>query len=825
MRKWCGGVAKRTPGPGMSSGPSPAGPPTAPSVTAPRRRRIVDYPRSGKSGVRRWLPSFKHLVTACLFALGLMFLGVGVVYALTPIPSHVNADAAKQSNIWQWSDGSEIVRTGATNRQNVSLSDVPKPVQQAFLAAENRSFYSDSGISLTGTARGLLKSVTSGGSSLQGGSTITQQYVKNLYLTQEQTLSRKFKEAVIAIKMDRNESKDHILEGYLNTVYFGRGAYGIQAAAQAYYGVNAGQLTAEQGAYLAALINAPGAYDVKNTTERGRANATARWNYVLDGMVESKWLTPEQRAAMVFPEPLDPTTQPGLEGMNGYLVETAKRYLLDAKVVTEQELAAGGYTVRTTFDKAKTQAMYDTVQKTLAANLDPGSRPKDVGVRVGGASVDVATGKIVAIYGGPDYVKQFVNSATRQDVQVGSTFKPYVLAAGLREGVQKGKKRTPITPQTRYDGDDDVVITYPSGKPVREGGRPWQPGNEDGRDYGSITLSRAMDVSANTVYAQLGVDVGTDKVVEDAIRAGLPEDTPNLTTDASVSLGVATPSALDLANSYATFAGQGGRVDAYSVEKLTRNGDEIGLPDHEPQQPYTAEQANSVNQVLQSVVESGTGRRAQALGRPAAGKTGTTDENKSAWFVGYTPQLSTAIGMFRQNPVTNEFESLSGTAGLSRNDGGNLPTRMWSDYMKAALAGQPVVDFAVSADADGGSDDSPTTNSPSTTPSPTATPGTAPPTTTPPPTTGSPPPTGASTGTPPTGSAPPTTGGSSGGASAGSNGGSTGGSTGSSTGGATGNPTSDPTGGTPSGGAVADSARQGAQNRNATRPTPALTGG
>ncbi|UGQ14579.1 penicillin-binding protein [Yinghuangia sp. ASG 101] len=726
--------------------------PGAPAVgaAAVARRRLVDYPRAGKPRFRRWIPSFKHFLTAFLFVLGLAFLGVGVVYAITPIPSRANADATQQSNIWQWSDGSEIARTGSTNRQNVPLSSVPKPVQQAFLSAENRSFYSDGGISLTGTIRGLVTSVTSGGSSLQGGSTITQQYVKNLYLTQEQTVSRKVKEAIIAVKMDRTESKDNILEGYLNTVYFGRGAYGVQAAAHAYYGVDASQLTVEQGAYLAALINAPGVYDVKDTTDRGRANALARWNYVLDGMVDSKWLPADRRAAMVFPEPLDPEKEPGLAGMNGYLVETAKQYLLDHDVVTEQQLAAGGYTITTTFDKARTQALYDTVRTTLADNLDPAKRPEDVGVRVGGASVDVATGRIVAIYGGPNYLDQFVSDATRRDVQVGSTFKPFVLAAALREGVQDGRKRTPVTPQTRYDGDDDVVITQPNGKPVLNGGKPWRPGNEDGRSFGTISLSRAMDVSANTVYAQLGVDVGPDKVVADAVRAGLSPDTPGLQPDPAVSLGTATPSALDMAGAYATFAGEGDHIDAYSVEKLTRNGDDIGLPGHDTEQAYTAAQANSVNQVLQSVVESGTGTRAKALDRPAAGKTGTTDGDKSAWFVGYTPQLSTAIGMFRQNPATDAFEEMFGTGGLPRMDGGNLPTRMWTAYMKTALAGQPVVGFEVPADTSG-SDRQPTPDNTGSAPTtgPDRTPSTTPGTTAPP-SSGTPSETG--TTTPPTGS-------------------------------------------------------------------------
>lgn len=789
--------------------------PGAPAVEAAAvaRRRLIDYPRAGKPRFRRWIPSAKHVVTAFLFVLGLAFLGVGVVYAITPIPSRPNADATRQSNIWQWSDGSEIARTGATNRQNVPLSSVPKQVQQAFLAAENRSFYRDGGISPTGTIRGLVTSVTSGGSSLQGGSTITQQYVKNLYLTQEQTLSRKFKEAIIAVKMDRTESKDDILEGYLNTVYFGRGAYGVQAAAHAYYGVDAAQLTVEQGAYLAALINAPGVYDVKDTTERGRANALARWNYVLDGMVDSRWLPADQRAAMVFPEPLDPEKEPGLAGMNGYLVEAAKQDLLDRDVLTEQQLAAGGYTITTTFDKAKTQALYDTVQDTLADALDPATRPEDVGVRVGGASVDVATGRIVALYGGPDYLEQFVDNATRRDVQVGSTFKPFVLAAALREGVQDGRKRTPVTPETRYDGNDDVVITQPNGKPVLSGGKPWRPGNEDDRSFGMISLSQAMDVSANTVYAQLGMDVGPDKVVDNAVRAGLSPDTPGLQPDPAVALGTATPSALDMAGAYATFAGEGVRTDTYAVEKLTRNGNDVHLPARDQEQVYTADQANSVTQVLRSVVESGTGTRAQALGRPAAGKTGTTDGDRSAWFVGYTPQLSTAIGMFRQNPTTNAFEEMYGTAGLPRMDGGNLPTRMWTAYMRTALAGQPVVDFEAPANLpDTARQPAPDTTSPSPTTGPSTTPST-PPSPTAPPSSGTPP---TGTTTPPDGTTEGATGGAERGGDSGGDGGSTGGGT---TGGEPGGESGGASGGASGGGADGASGDSPTGTGAATRTT------
>ncbi|WP_406298204.1 penicillin-binding protein [Embleya sp. NBC_00888] len=736
-----------------SSGPSGPGDVQGPTP----RRRLFDYPRSNRRGLRRWLPSFKHLLTFVLLVLSGLFAAVGLVYAVTPVPHTVNAQARQQSNVWYWSDGSEITRTGTTNRQTVPLAAIPIDVQHAVLAAEDRSFFSNAGVSITGTVRALLRNAAGGSDGLQGGSTITQQYVKNVYLTQEQTLGRKFKEAIISVKLDRTVSKDEILTGYLNSVYFGRGAYGIQAAAQAYYGIDVGQLTVEQGAYLAVLLNAPSANDVRNTTEAGRRRVLARWDYVLDGMVKEKWLTPEQRAGMVFPEPIDPRPAANLAGVNGYLVEMAKRYLLDHDVVDEDRLDAGGYAITTTFDKRMTEVLQQTVQDQLAQSLDPAERSADVGVRVAAASVEPGSGRIVAIYGGPNYVRQFVNDATRRDVQVGSTFKPFVLAAGLRDGVQdRDGRRDRISPRTVYNGNDNVVIRYPNGKPVLQDGVPWQPGNEDGVDYGQITLARAMDKSVNTVYTQLGMDVGPDRVVRAAVDAGLPASTPGLQPIPSVSLGTSTPSALDMASAYATFAAEGKQRAPYPVDRLTRSGDTVDLPDHDTENPYDDQEANAVTQVLRGVVDSGTGFRAQALNRPAAGKTGTTDDNRSAWFVGYTPDLSTSMGMFREDAATHAFLSLSGVAGLERVDGGNLPTRMWTTYMRAALAGQKATDFPEeTAGGLGGPDTSLVPpNTGTATPSAPATPTTGPPTgdtgTTAPPTT--PPATGTR---PPATSAPP----------------------------------------------------------------------
>ncbi|MGC0422328.1 transglycosylase domain-containing protein [Embleya sp. AB8] len=717
-------------GPGDVQGPSP-------------RRRVFDYPRSNRRGLRRWLPSFKHLLTLVLLALSAGFAVVGLVYAITPVPHMVNAQARQESNVWYWSDGTEITRTGATNRQAVPLSAIPIDVQHAVLAAEDRSFYSNAGVSITGTVRALLRNLAGGGGGLQGGSTITQQYVKNVYLTQEQTLGRKFKEAIISVKLDRTVSKDEILTGYLNSVYFGRGAYGIEAAAQAYYGIDVGQLTVEQGAYLAVLLNAPSANDVRNAGDATRRRVLGRWNYVLDGMVKEKWLTPEQRAGTVFPEPIDPRPAANLAGVNGYLVEMAKRYLLDRKVVDEARLDAGGYAITTTFDKQKTEALYQTVQDQLAQSLDP-NRAADAGVRVAAASVEPGTGRIVAVYGGPNYVKQFVNDATRRDVQVGSTFKPFVLAAGLRDGVQDADgKRTRITTRTVYNGNDNVVMRYPNGKPVLQNGAPWQPGNEDGVSYGQITLARAMDKSVNTVYTQLGMDVGPDRVVRAAVDAGLATTTPGLQPIPSVSLGTSTPSALDMASAYATFAAAGKHRDAYPVDKLSRGGDPIDLPEHGAKDAYDSQQADAVTQVLRGVVDGGTGARAQALNRPAAGKTGTTDDNRSAWFVGYTPDLATSMGMFREDARTHAFLSMAGVAGLPRVDGGNLPTRMWTTYMRAALAGQKATDFP--DDTTGGLGGPDTSLVPPSTTPPTTPASGAPPTPTPQP-----------TGTRPTTPAPPT---------------------------------------------------------------------
>ncbi|MEV7778708.1 transglycosylase domain-containing protein [Kitasatospora sp. NPDC088351] len=696
--------------------------------------------RAARRQARRALPFWRRLLPTWRVTLGalttVLLLAVGafaVLYVLVPVPDP-NAHAVAQNNIYLYSDGTtEIARTGAVNRTDVTIDRIPPDIQHAVVSAEDRTFYQNRGIDLKGMLRAGWNTLL--GKGMQGGSTITQQYVKNYYLTQDQTISRKGRELFIALKVDQQRDKNEILAGYLNSSYFGRNAYGIQSAAHAYYGTDVSHLTLAQGAYLAALLQAPSAYDVKTATPANRDKAVARWNYTLDGMVQLGFLSPADRAATAFPDPIDPQPATGLSGQAGYLVGVADDYLTSAGIVDTSTLKAGGWRITTTFDKNKQDAFVHAVQQELTDELDPRARPgTDTDVRVAGASVEPGNGRVVAVYGGPDYAKQPYNDALRQDNQIGSTFKPIDLAAGLDSGRSSGDGR-PITTETRYDGTSE--------RPVTGGPTPYAPPNEDDIDYGNITLRYAMTKSVNSVYAQEGVDAGLAHVRETAVRLGIPDNVPGMDpANTSMTLGTATPSALDLAGAYAAFANHGAAYAPWSVVKLERLNADSGsidvpkMPEHVPTTALDRGTADAVTDVLRDVVgPRGTGAAALDLGRPAAGKTGTTDSNLSAWFAGFTPELATTVGLFRENPKTHAKEPLAGTAGLTRINGGAFPTRIWTAYMSDALDGTAVQHFDLQPGHGTGQSSGPTataTVSPSSSPSATAT--TAPPGTPEPPT-------------------------------------------------------------------------------------------
>ncbi|MEV1020813.1 transglycosylase domain-containing protein [Streptomyces sp. NPDC050264] len=637
--------------------------------------------RPQRKGWRRLIPTWRMLLGSLigfvLLCIGLFALG----YFLVHIPP-ANSAAIAQSNVYLYADGTQIARDGEVNRENVQLAQIPRTTQRAVLAAEDRDFYSESAIDPKAMLRAAWNTVT--GKGKQSGSTITQQYVKNYYLGQEQTVTRKVKEFFISIKLDREESKDHILEGYLNTSYFGRNAYGIQAAAQAYYGVDVEDLTAAQSAYLAALLNAPSAYDVVAHPEN-KARAVARWNYVLDGMVKEKWLGAADRAAMTFPMPIEAKGAAGLSGQRGYIRDAVKDYITDNDILDEDTLAIGGYRITTTLQKKKQDAFVDAVDDQLMSQLDKGARKADRNVRAGGTAIDPATGRVLAMYGGIDYTKQYVNNATRRDYQVGSTFKPFVFTSAVENGSTTQDGRA-INPSTVYDGTNK--------RPVQgwDGGY-YAPENEDDVSYGPITVRTATDKSVNSVYAQLAVDVGPGEVKQTATDLGLPKNTPDLTATPSIALGPATASVLDMTEAYATLANHG-RHGTYTIlAGISKDGTDIDLPERDTRQAVGRESADTTTSVLQSVVEGGTGTAAQAAGRPAAGKTGTAEEDQAAWFAGYTPDLATVVSVMGQDPDTGAHTSLYGAAGLPRVNGGGFPAQIWAQFTRKALAGKEATDF------------------------------------------------------------------------------------------------------------------------------------
>ncbi|MBV9026768.1 MAG: penicillin-binding protein, partial [Streptomycetaceae bacterium] len=615
-------------------------------------------------------------------ALGVILLGMAgfvALYFMVAVPS-ANAQATAQANIYKTADGKVIARSGAVNRQSVPLSQVPVAVQHAFVAAENKTFYTDRGVDLRGMARAAYDTLT--GKGLQGGSTITQQYVKNYYLDQNQTVTRKVKELIISLKVDQEKSKNEILAGYLNTSYFGRGAYGIQAAAQAYYGVDVSKLTPEQGAYLAALVQAPSQYDVSTATAQGKQFALARWNYVLDNMVGMHWLDPAQRRGAVFPQPLTPKGVRGVTGQNGYLIDAADRQLTSSGALTDAQLAAGGWTITLTIDPAKQRAMEEAVKTQLTDNLSSSS-PVDQRVQPGAVSVDPKTGDVVALYGGAGYPQHYTDNATRDDYQVASTFKPIVLASALQNNSTTQDGRT-IGADTIYDGT--------SGRPVQGTSTPFAPPNEDNRSYGRITVQTAMDNSVNSVFAQLAVDVGLDKVAQTACALGMPSATVGLNDGPAIALGTMGASPMTMAGIYATLDDHGQKVTPTIVKSAVRGGESVSLPHPLGSQVISRSAADTVTSVLTGVVNSGTGTAAQQASQ-VAGKTGTSDNNKSAWFTGYTPDLVTSIGLFGQDPKNGSQVSLSGAGGGGRVNGGGFPAQIWGAYTRAALSSESPLQF------------------------------------------------------------------------------------------------------------------------------------
>lgn len=610
----------------------------------------------------------KRLLTRiAIFVGGIGFVAAATLFVLAyftvSIPN-VNDFVNTQSTIIKYSNGAEIGRIGAQNRTIVPLTKMPLHLREAVLAAENRNFYSEHAFSPQGFVRAVwenIKTLGRGG----GGSTITQQYAKNAFLTQERSITRKIKELVIAIKLENQLTKDQILENYLNTIYFGRGSYGIETASQQYFNKSARQLNLAQSAVIASVLRSPGYYDPQYGKEN-LARLKARFQYVLDGMVKSGWITKAEAKATKFPTIMPGTSEGWLSGPKGYLIEMVRAELIK-RGFTEDQLMKGGLVVKTTFDqKAQTAAI------GAVAALTPAKAPDNL--HIGLAAIRPGTGEIIALYGGRDYVKRQLNDATQSIALAGSTFKPFALAAALESGIPLTSMWNGDTPQTFDDA-----------------GKPYIVNNYGGEGWGQIDLMTATAHSVNTVYVPLGIKAGPDKVVDVARRAGIPDSVAMMPTP-SVVLGAASPHVIDVAVAYATFAAQGVYAAPWFITEVTgSNGGVLyQAASPSPNTVFSKDVMADLTYGLQEVVKNGTATYGTAgLGRPAAGKTGTSEQNASAWFSGYTPQLAASVSMFRDDAT----QTLNGIGGLTSVTGGTFPAKIWTAFMKGALSGEPVLSF------------------------------------------------------------------------------------------------------------------------------------
>jgi membrane peptidoglycan carboxypeptidase len=641
-------------------------------VTPYVRRMRPQYPRPGRTGWRRWVPSWRQWLGGVLAGLGLSTMFLVVAYAATDIPDNLNTYATQQDNVYFWADGTPMARTGWVQRQAMPLKDIPEDVRWAVLAAENASFYSDPGVSFKGITRALFRTVGQGDT--QGGSTITQQYVKNVYLNQNQTLRRKFTEAMIALKLDNQMSKDDILEGYLNTSWFGRGTYGIQRAAQAYYGKDVSRLNASEAAFLAALLKGAGLYD-PTLSSANRARAMERWTWTLDRMVEIGKLSKAERATYrTFPEPLKSNPLYDTGEQSDYLVELASQYAKKAAKISDKDFDLGGYQIYTTFDKKRVDQLTDAVTKARQKALK--DDPKNAKAAHYGAASVAADGRILAVYGGPDHRTQGYNESNATTVPAGSAFMPFVYAAGLEHGVHKTRdgEATPVTGESLYNGDDDVPVTTPEGPYWDRSGKKVSASNDGDRSYGPISLHRAMELSVNTPFMQLGMDTGLDKVRATAVASGLLPSSIGAQVPA-LSLGSSTPSAIRMASGYSTFAAAGKHTEPYSVRRVTHNGSKVALDLPVPRRAVGADVAEEVTSALTDAFRTAHPSAAPA-GTEVAGKAGTTQDDTASWFVGTHRSVSTAVVVYRID-LSKSLEPLplNGVAGTADD---SVPYGIWS---------------------------------------------------------------------------------------------------------------------------------------------------
>lgn len=538
------------------------------------------------------------------------------------------------------------------NRQFVALKDIPTSLRDAVIATEDQRYYEHPGVDLIGLLRAVVVDIKAG-AKVQGGSTITQQYVKQAFVGDETSLRRKISEAILAYRLEQQYSKDQILEMYLNTIYFGHGSYGVQTASQAYFGKAVGKLSVAQSATLAGVIKSPARY----SPYLDPTAANARRDIVLGQMRDQGYIDATTYQDAVA----DPIKTTGLKRgskIAPYFVEYLKTQLV--ALYGEDAVYRGGLRVTTTLDLKAQKAAENAVASALNRKSDPSAAL---------VSIDPKTGQIIAMVGGRDFTKQQYNVAVQGHRQSGSAFKPFVLVAALAAG---------ISPEQTYKANS-TRLRIP-------GGQTWSVAGEPGYS-GLMRLRLATWHSINPVFAQLVLKVGASEVVNTAHDMGIAT---KITPVPAVALGGmkegVTP--LEMASAYATLADGGMHAKPVGILKVTdKDGKVLFAAKTESKRAIDAAVSYLATDILRGVIQHGTGTAA-AIGRPAAGKTGTTQNNADAWFVGYTPDLATAVWVGyadSQRPMT----SVHGI----RVTGGSFPARIWASFMRSTLADRPAAQF------------------------------------------------------------------------------------------------------------------------------------
>ncbi len=603
----------------------------APPPRRPAPRRKSPAPRRRRGAVAK---------VAILLLLWAAILGGGTLgyFALTlPDTSGLARSARRPSITILAADGSLLATYGDLFGQPLTLQEMPRYLPQAVIATEDRRFYSHFGIDPIGLLRALFADL-SAGRVVEGGSTITQQLAKNLFLTPERSLGRKIRETLLALWLEHRFTKNQILEIYLNRVYLGAGTYGVDAAAHRYFGRSARDLDLYQCAVIAGLLKAPARFN----PARDRDRAATRTAQVLANMVDAGYLGEAQAEVAEQEESSLGAVEIARPGM---------RYFADWIADRLADFAGAGrdLTVRTTLDPRMQQAAEAAIADTLARD---GAK---AAVREGALVAMSPEGAVRAMVGGADYRASQFNRATQAQRQPGSSFKPFVYVAGLEAGLQPS------------DHFDDA--------PIRIGG--WRPHDYENHYRGDVTMAEALAQSINTVAVEVALRAGIDNVVHVAHRLGIAS---RLTRDATIALGTDEVNLLELVSAYAPFANGGIGIWPYGIAEIRDSGGAVLFrrAGSGPGRVLSPQLAGEMNDMLQGVIGHGTGRSA-LLPRPVAGKTGTTQDYRDAWFIGYTAQL--VAGVWFGNDDNRP---------MNRVTGGSLPARTWRQFMLAATQGMPV---------------------------------------------------------------------------------------------------------------------------------------